>query len=250
MKKLLTIALALSLVSSLQAQRSYLSSFYAGLNTTGFSSIVFPEHNYGSSNFYTHQFTPGFSGGLTVGASVNDVHSFQLEFNYSLQGQNFQDVNLPDPTIQKKEIDLTYLKVPFLYRYTTYLDAYSASSPSFYFAAGVYTALLQNGSVTYMNGDSTVSFLDATSVGNSNTFSEPLESRDLFSSYDFGAVLGLGFEFPLVSDLSFTIESRTEIGMTDINAINWRYPSAEKGYRPSLNLTTGIRLGLVYNLFL
>lgn len=250
MRKLLTIGLSFILVVSLQAQNTYISNLYFGVNGSLNSTNVFPEHNYGSGDYYNHQFTPGYSGGITIGTTLNDVHSFQLEISYSKQGQNLQDVNLPNPNILKKEIDLTYLKAPLTYRYTAYLDAYSASSPNIYFEGGIYSAQLQNGSVTYTWADTAVSFKEATSSGNNFSPSEPLESKDLFASYDFGLVLGVGVEVPLASDLSLTIGSRSEIGFTDINSLSYRFPSESKGYRPSLNIVTGIRVGLLYNLYM
>ena len=104
MKKLLTIGLSFILVVSLQAQSTYLSNLYFGVNGSGNISTVFPEHNYGSGDFYTHQFTPGYSTGVTFGATLNDVHSFQLDINYSQQGQNLQDVDLANQNILKKKL--------------------------------------------------------------------------------------------------------------------------------------------------
>ena len=250
MKKLLTIGLSFILVVSLQAQSTYLSNLYFGVNGSGNISTVFPEHNYGSTDFYTHELTLGYSSGITIGTTVNDVHSFQLDINYSQQGQNFQDVNLTDQSILEKKIDLKYIKAPLTYKYTYYLDPYSASSPSVYFEGGLYFAQLQNGSVSYTWADTTVSFSEAVSAGNTFSPTEPLESKDFFSPYDFGLVIGAGVEFPLASDLSLTVSSRTEVGLNDLNASNYRLPSTVKGYRPSLNIITGIRVGLLYNLYL
>lgn len=251
MKKLATIVFALLLGSAVQAQTPYLSSLYFGLNTELSSSIVFPEHNYGSGDYYNNKLTPGFAGGLTIGTTINDVHSFQVEVLYSLQGQNFTDVHLPDLTEQKKDISLKYVKVPVVYKYTSYFNSYSDASPSFYLLGGLYLSSLQNGEVTYAYGDSALAFVDVVN-GGGNTFTivDPLQTKDLFTNYDFGAILGIGLEFPLANDLSLTIESRTQIGMTDINSLPWRYPSTSKGYRPSYNFMTGIKVGIVYNLFL
>lgn len=250
MKELLTFGLSFVLVVSLQAQSTYLSNLYFGVNASGNISTVFPEHNYGSTDYYDHQLTIGYSTGITIGATINDLHSFQLDINYSQQGQNFQDVNLPNPAVFKKKIDLKYIKAPLTYKYTRYLDAYNSSSPSVYFEVGVYFAQLQNGSVTYTWADSTVSFTEATSPGNTRSIVEPTEDKDLFSPYDGGLVLGLGIEIPLANDLSLTIASRSEIGFTDLNGINYRFPSETKGYRPSQNIITGIRVGLVCNLYM
>ena len=105
MKKLLTIGLSFILVVSLQAQSTYLSNLYFGVNGSGNISSVFPEHNYGSTDYYDHELTLGYSGGITIGATINDVHSFQLDINYSQQGQNLQDVDLNNQSILKKRID-------------------------------------------------------------------------------------------------------------------------------------------------
>ena len=61
MKKLLTIGLSFILVVSLQAQSTYLSNLYFGVNGSGNISTVFPEHNYGSTDYYTHELTLGYS---------------------------------------------------------------------------------------------------------------------------------------------------------------------------------------------
>jgi len=251
MRKILTIGLSFILVVSLQAQSSYLSNLYFGVNGSGNLSIVFPEHNYGSTDYYNHIPTLGYSGGLTIGTTFNDVHSFQLDINYSQQGQNFEDTNLSNTEFLTKKIDLKYFKAPLTYKYTRYLDSYSASSPSVYAEAGLYFAQVQNGAVTYTRGDTAVSFSEAIR-GGANNFSpnNPTETKDVFSPYDFGFVLGLGVEIPLANDLSLTIASRSEVGLTDINAIRYRFPSETKGYRPSLNVVTGIRVGLLYNLYM
>ncbi len=114
MKKLVTILSSFILVVTLQAQTNYLSNLYFGVNGSSTLSTIYPEHNYGSPDLYVHQATLGYTGGMTIGLTVNDVHSFQLEINYSKQGQDFQDVHLPDPSILRKEIDLAYLKAPFI----------------------------------------------------------------------------------------------------------------------------------------
>ncbi len=94
---------------------NYLSGLHFGLNTTLGGSALFYEHNYGSTDLYSHKFTPSFSGWISVGVSINDMHEFQLEFLYSFQGQRWSDVHEPNPAVLGKRIQLQYLKIPLVY---------------------------------------------------------------------------------------------------------------------------------------
>lgn len=249
MKKVLILLLACFIVNVASSQ-NYLSGIHFGLNGSFNSSSVYYQPTFGSSDFYGHDFTPAFSAGANVSLSVNDVHEFQLEFLYSSQGQNMSDVVGKENTILEKKVRLNYLQIPFVYKYKMWFDPYSASSPMHYFVGGLYTAELNSANVTFSSGGSAITFVEGAGVANPNFVFEPEEMKELFLAYDFGLILGYGLEYPLAGDLSFTAEIRGNIGLVDVNSLGWRYPVNEYGYKSSTNATLGIRLGLVYNLFL
>lgn len=251
MKKVLILLLACFIVNVASSQ-NYLSGIHFGLNGSFNSSSVYYQPAFGSNDFYGHDFTPAFSAGANVSLSVNDVHEFQLEFLYSSQGQNMSDIATvgTEKVNVEKKIKLNYFQVPFLYKYKMWFDPYSASSPMHYFVGGLYTAQLSSANVTFSSGGTAVTFLEGAGAANTNPIFEPDDMKDLFLVYDFGLVLGYGLEYPLAGDLSFTAEIRGNIGLVDVNSLGWRFPVEEYGYKSSTNATVGIRLGLVYNLFL
>ncbi|MGB0864459.1 MAG: outer membrane beta-barrel protein [Saprospiraceae bacterium] len=251
MKKVLILLIACFIVNVASSQ-NYLSGVHLGLNGTLNSSSVYYQPTFGSSDFYGHDGTLAFSAGANVSLSVNDVHEFQLEFLYSSQGQNMSDVSGSgaDKVALEKKIRLNYLQVPLVYKYKMWFDPYSASSPMHYFVGGLYTAQLNSASVSFTSGGSSATFLEGAGAANPNPIYEPEDMKDLFLAYDFGLVLGYGLEYPLAGDLSFTAEVRGNIGLVDVNSLGWRFPVEEYGYKSSTNATLGLRLGLVYNLFL
>ena len=251
MKKVLILLIACFIVNVASSQ-NYLSGVHLGLNGAFNSSSVYYQPTFGSSDFYGHDFTPAFSAGANVSLSVNDVHEFQLEFLYSSQGQNMSDESGSgaDKVTVEKKIKLNYLQVPLVYKYKMWFDPYSASSPMHYFVGGLYTAQLNSANVSFSSGGSSVSFLEGAGVANPNPIFETEDMKDLFLSYDFGLILGYGLEYPLAGNLSFTAEVRGNIGLVDVNSLGWRFPVEEYGYKSSTNATLGLRLGIVYNLFL
>ncbi len=121
---------------------------------------------------------------------------------------------------------------------------------SHYFVGGIYSGYLQGASVKYTVDGTEITFLEGAEGDNTFELIEPADHKDLFIKYDFGMVLGYGMELPLENNLSFTAEIRSETGFTDINELGWRFPSTSKGYRPTFNTVLGVKVGIVYNLFL
>lgn len=251
MKRITTLICFCGLVyASSFAQENYISGIHFGVNGAFYSSGVFNEHNYGSTDLYNHRFTPAFSGGLNLSLSVNDIHEFQFEFIYSLQGQNWRDVHEPDPAELSKTLRLQYLKFPFIYKYKMPFDAYDPYSPNHYFIGGVFTARLRSASLKYAVDGTEVTFEEGTAIGNTFDVSPPADMASLFLPLDVGAIVGWGIEYPLSGNLNFSGEIRTEFSVIDQNNLVYRFPSTTKGYRPSFNVLTGIKLGLTYNFYL
>ncbi len=251
MKKIATLLVfSVLCYASTFAQQNYISGIHFGLNSSVFSSGIFNEHNYGSSDLYNHRFTGAFSGGLNVSLSLNDVHEFQLEAVYSLQGQNWSDVHGSDPAVLTKKVRLQYLKFPIIYKYKMPFDAYDPYSPNHYFIGGIFVASLKGASLTYAIDGQERSFEEAVSIDNNFDVSAPLDMEDLYIPVDFGSIIGWGLEYPLAGNLMFSAESRLEVSVVDQNSLNYRFPSSTKGYRPSFNVLWGLKFGLVYNLYL
>lgn len=250
MKRIATLLLmCIGLGTSLSAQTNYVSGLHFGAQAAFYSSNLFYEHNYGSGDLYDYKFTPGFAGGVSAALSLNDIHEFQLEILYSVQGQNWSDQNLPDPTVFNKKISLQYLKLPLVYKYKMAIDPYDAESISHYFLVGVYSAFLQSASLKY-DIDGVERTMEDAVADSPFTVGRPFNDKDLFISYDYGGIVGYGLEYPLTGNLSVSGEARAEVGFVDVNALGYRFPSAEKGYRSSVNVLVGLKLGLIYNLYL
>ena len=249
MKKIVLLLVVCSIGTLAYSQGAYLSGFHFGVNATYNTSAVIGQHNYGSVDYYNHKYTPGITGGVSASLSISDIHEFDLEILYSSQGQNYSDVHLPDPTVLGKKISLSYLKVPLTYKYKMWFDSYDAASPMHYFRGGIYSASLIKGTTSYTEGGASITFVEGAGRSNTIDLIEPAVNQ-LFLPIDFGIVLGYGLEFPLAGDLSLTAELRSEIGLVDINALAWRFPNEFVGYVPSINTQLGLRVGLVYNLFI
>jgi len=230
------------------AQGNYISGINVGVNGSYYSSGIYNEHNYGSSDLYNHGYTSAFSGGMNLSLSVNEIHEFQLEAVYSFQGQNWNDEH--GSTSLEKKVRLQYFKLPFVYKYKMPFDAYNPYSPMHYFLAGMFMGTVQNASIKYYEDGAERSFEDAVASGNSFDVSFPTNAEDLFIPIDFGSIIGWGIEYPLVGNLTFSAETRLEVSVIDQNGLNYRYPSSTKGYRPSFNVLLGLKLGMVYSFYL
>lgn len=254
MKKAYLTLLAALCVIGVQAQ-SYLSGIHVGIHGTYNSSAIFQEHTYGNNDLYRPIYTPGFAGGVSFSLSVDDIHEFQLEGQYSVQGQRYTDTHfsndsLNTPTKLDRSINLQYIRIPLTYKYKMPFDAYSAYSNMQYFVGGVYAGILMDASNTYRVNGAEVPFMEAITSSSIYNPDAPRVQEDLFEAFDYGIILGYGLEFPLAGNLSFTGELRANIGLKDINALEWRYPNSIKGYQSSVNVLAGLRLGLVYNFYM
>lgn len=255
MKKAYLTLLTTLCAISVYAQSSYLSGISMGLSGTYNSSAIFKEHTYGNADSYRPVYTPGFAGGVSIGFTFNDLHELQIEGQYSVQGQRYTDTHfsndsLNTATVYDRSINLQYIRIPLTYKYKMPFDAYSAYSNMQYFIGGVYAGILMDGSNTYKVDGAEVPFMDAITTANIYDINAPREAKDVFESFDYGVILGYGLEFPLAGNLSFSGELRANIGLKDINALEWRYPNPIFGYQSSVNVLAGLRLGLVYNFYM
>lgn len=255
MKKAYFTLLATLCVIGAQAQNNYLSGIHVGVHSTYNTSAVFQEHTYGNNDLYRPIYTAGFAGGVNVSFSVNDLHEFQIEGQYSIQGQRYTDTHfsndsLNTATVLDRSINLQYIRIPLVYKYKMPFDAYSAYSNMQYFVGGVYAGMLMDASNTYRVDGAEVPFMDAITSANIYDLEAPRDQMELFERFDYGVILGYGLEFPLTGNLSFTGELRANIGLKDINALEWRYPNSINGYQSSVNVLAGLRLGLVYNFYM
>jgi len=248
--KMLMLALFFNLIAinSLWSQSSKLIPDDLSINVGLYNSNIFYEHNYGGGlNDYLPTFR--YSFGLNTSWHLNSKSSWNFGIHYSQQGQRHEDwkvENDPDYYFQRS-IHLSYFKLPIFYQ-----KVYSTKEKSvqFLWQLGGYIGVLHRANLTYIRRGESLSFYDAVTEKNdfASEITEPNSHEDLFQKIDVGLILSWGILYELSSKIKLLAVLRSELGVLDINAKDWRYPNPTYGYRPSRNSLLGLNLGIVTSL--
>ena len=220
-----------------------------GLSLMLMNSSVNFEHNYGSG-LNDYYLTPGVSAGMQIEWLLSKQKSTFIgaEVQYSTQGQKYGGWKELDTTyLFLKNQNLNYIKVPFYFK-KVYTDKNKCLK--YFFNVGLYAAYLQSADLQFIRRGFEVTFVQAMTEKNPNAddITQPNAIRDLYRNIDIGIVGGWGAQQRLDDRLSAMLEIRTEFGVTDINARDWRFPHPRLGYRPSLNSLLGLKFSIMYDL--
>jgi hypothetical protein len=238
--------ISLSLYGQEEAQISKLQLGPTMMLTS--TNITF-EHNYGSG-LNDYLFTPGFSGGIQGEYHLSGKNYIGAELLYSIQGQDHTSwkTTSPDTTVLfLRKIDLNYFKMPIYYK-----RVYSNKSglANFYYNAGIYIGVLQYASSRYIRRGLETTFYDAMTEKNNyaDQITQPEDFKELFRPIDIGLSVGWGMQYRVTPKVLFLLEARAEIGLTDINDKDWRFPHRSLGYRSSVNSVLGLKLSTLFDL--
>lgn len=245
MKHILYFALSFLLIGTTQAQVTSISSINVGGTAFTGLSLIAEQNNYGAPEM-TFQPTPSYSGGILANVNWYENLGLQLEINYAFQGQKYFDIQGQKET--EKEINLNYVQIPIMFKYTFTDYTISQKAPNLYFVVGPQFGLLQSASLKYTR--------DGTEVGFTEYHAEvinPLNERhpeyttdlDLFNNFELSLTSGFGAAFEITNELTLTAESRLNWGISDINARDWRFPDLRNNYTASHNYVWGLKIGLI-----
>lgn len=248
MKHIITLLFVLFISISSFAQRGTFSGAQLGINLGGGVSTILPEHNYGGA---LHEFKSpffGISGGVEAAFMWRDAIGVQIGLNYTQKGQSYTaNFGTASPFKSEKDVVLNYMQIPITYRHVIPTDYYSSVAPNFYFISGVQTEIITSTNVTYKRDGAEVTFVEGQVSNNfTDVIEEPEKDEDLFTQVAFSLVGGIGFEFPLENGMMLTLEKRGELGLSDINSPDYRYPHPEFGYRKSRTYALNLKVGLIY----
>lgn len=244
MKQSATIFLFLIISLSSNAQVTAISSIRAGASTFVGGSLIAEQNNHGAPEM---EFLPTLAYGVGVVANINwyDNLGLQIEGNYWVQGQNhFGNQSGVDT---EKKVVLEYGKIPIMFKYT-FLD-YSSNqyAPNLYFLAGPQIGFLHKASVSYNRGGELTFTEYHESISNpiANLHPEFTFDKDLYNNIELSISTGFGAEIELSDYLILTVETRLNIGLSDINEREWRFPDLRNNYTASRNYLAGFNIGLI-----
>ena len=233
---------------------------YLGVTTSYNSTWVLDQKLMDDQNYDTQNTWDDSPIGFTLGYKVNPSSSIQVEINKNTMGAEFdilgsQIYDGEKRVIGEKNIETKYWSVPVLYKFT------SGEKVRFNFHVGPQFSFLSEGSeITASGTDITV----ADAASHHNTTTADLEilgksalyqsgendvraGKEDFNKTDIGALVGLGLEADIVSNLYISANFRVYYGFKDIRS-DARVAEAEaRGYYDSrTNATAGFQIGLHY----
>lgn len=186
----------------------------------------------------------GYGGSFNLGYLATENAGIQIEFQYSVQGQKYDDKQVIDEVKYdtKRDITLAYFNVPILFRY-----AFGTASTKFRVLAGPQVGYLLEATQTYKRDGKT---LGTTAVNlDGKTFqTDATNIQERFSEYDIGMVVDLGADIHLSDKFFFSPGFRMNYGFNDINSEAYRIPDKDGEYAPSHNFWFGFFFGLHYKI--
>jgi hypothetical protein len=244
MKQSLTIFLFLVTSFTINAQVTSISSIRVGVSTFVGGSLIAEQNNHGAPEM---EFLPtlAYNGGFIANVNWYENLGLQIEGAYTFQGQNHSGNQGGVDT--DKKVMLNYVKIPIMFKYTFTNYSESQNAPNLFFLAGPQFGFLQTASVTY-DRNGVLGFEEYhETVYNPIQTLHPAYTNDidLFNNFEVSLSTGFGAEFELSDYLFLTIESRLNIGISDVNARTWRFPDLRNNYSASKNYIAGFNIGFV-----
>ncbi len=241
-----------------QLEDNYKSFFLAPFASVGNATII-RQNNYGYSTL-AYEATPGFQAGFYYGIDRRYLRgSFKTGLIFSFWGQHYGDV------LSGKQVEKTvrnqYLQVPLLFKIILNQkpgDDFRVSLQ--YIQGGVMMGYLIGSDVrfyreTHYGQMVEESLTDFVTFGrwNENTDAllaagDPAKDRELFRPFDINLEMAYGYQKFLGRRTAVWVEIHGVIGLTDINAEDWRYPGNTGKYNGSFNFYPGIKTG--FNIYL
>ena len=210
------------------------------------------QNNYGQ-NEMDYSFRAGFGAGLVASLQVAPKGELQMEVLYQNWGQDYSD-SFKGRHFEK-QIRYALLSIPLLYKVqfteppSGYAGVGSELKPHWYILGGIQADRIMSPEIQWRLDGGTTEFLPfVLEGGNPNqdvleAMGEPSSDADLFTQWDAMLIAAGGFELYTNAQLSFTVELRGGIGLTDMNAEVYRLDNNRGVYAASRNAFLGLHLG-------
>jgi hypothetical protein len=206
----------------------------------GFASVwIINQNNYGLVEMdYDYQWGPGFS--FQAGYNFTNNIGLFTEIGFARGGQKYDDIWNNNDEI-RRNIDLSYLNVPLLFKYS-----YGESRARFRLLFGPQFSFLQKAEQEYtINGEPFSKMI--TDLDGNEFDAGAKDIKDRYSSTDVSIVLDLGADIFLLEEVMYlSIGARGYYGLTDINAEAYRLDNIDGNYDNSRNAGLMFNLGIHY----
>jgi hypothetical protein len=204
---------ALTFANNVKAQQGFSISIKA---TPQFS---FLQNESDNNNSLSKKATFNTNFGIGAGYNFTGKTGIGLDVLYSWQGQRYEV-----RSVETNQM-LNYIKIPLYFTYNT-----DATKPvSFIAKAGPQLSLLTTAKLSDNDGNEIEG-----------------DNKDAYQSTTFGGVVGAGVQFRLNKSLFLTTNARFDYDFT--NAEDESYHAYPAGRAATHNMTTGLEVGLKYNL--
>lgn len=235
-----------------QLEDNYKNFYFAPFASFGSAGII-RQNNYGYSTL-AYELTPGFQAGFYAGNDRDLKKSFKTGLVFSFWGQNYRDVF--SGKWVEKTVRNQYLQLPLLYKFIFHQKTGNDFRVSMnYLQGGVILGYLTRSDVRFYREGTSGQMVEETLTEfvtfgrwNENTDAllasgDPVTARELFRPFDVNLEIAWGYQKFVGRRTALWVELHGVMGLTDINAENWRYPSNTGTYRGSYNFFAGIKAG-------
>jgi hypothetical protein len=235
-----------------QLSQSRNQPFAIGVKMDGQIAGIANQNNYGQ-NEMDYGASLGYGGGVALTYHVSSVSRIMAEVTFQAAGQKYED-HFKGKTF-RKEVRYHQISLPIAYQRmiskssTGYAGVGSELKPLWFVLGGLQVDRILSPEVDwYLNG-SEIEFLPFVLEGG-NPNQEILEAmgplaadQDLFAKWDVMFISGVGFQIHTSPQISFTVELRGGIGLTDLNAKDWQLDNHRGIYGASRNIFFGLHAG-------
>ncbi len=237
----LFLLFAYSITAQTMRRGSYLG-FTGGVGT----AFVASQYNYGLQKMTPipgNAYTLGAVGGVTLKGG----HAIHGEVVFSWQSQRYQDVWDVEgqEVLVGKDLDLTYLKFPLMYRRVIGIPNgdKDIGDSKFFWGLGVEMAALYDAQQDYSINGQVDDFVFDTDF-NPTFENPPPNALDLFKILDTSVTGTFGWERFMSEHFVFQAEIKGAASVLDINQEKWRLSSSD--YSPSRNIVLNFKCALIF----
>lgn len=233
-------------------------TLHIGIKGAGQIIGIANQNNYGQ-NEMRYNLPFGLAAGISAQYSLTERGALLAEVNYQEQGQFYSDVFRAMKFV--KLVEMQYITAPIAYKHYIgdlnigYSGIGNIGAPQWYVMGGLQFGYLLDSDITWEINNQPVDFFSfVTQGGNANTddileSGIPEDDKAFYRTFDLVFIAAGGFHMSLSEALVLSTEVRGGIGLTDINAEEWRLPNREGKYGASRTTFLGLHVGLAIQLF-
>lgn len=210
------------------------------------------DNELNNNEHHEHQPTFGPAGGLVLGYKFNDKHSAQIEGFVSKQGAKYDILDDNKSQVGKKEIDLTYLAVPLLFKLsgtgTTRFNVHFGPQVAFLLRGEEVNTFDKDVTITKTYSGAPRSVQKGTyTLAHTDTDEQKKPGVNKFNTVDPSAVLGFGVEHDLSDQLYLSANLRFSYSWSDIvDSETIESPYNLDKYTLRYNVVGGLQIGIHY----